>query len=100
MIRPEDWDLSLEQEKNETFAFTPSYEPTPYMARVPISAPVWMWLAYGFLLLLLGIGGTIAKMYPLYPVLFTAAFSFQFWTYAVWRGYCIDYAKFKEEHSG
>lgn len=91
-----DWVRELEV--TPTYAYSPSYEPTPYMARVPLSAPVWVWVLYVGFVLLMAVGGTAAGFYPLYPVIFTALFSFQFWTYAIWRGYCIDYAKFRAEH--
>jgi hypothetical protein len=48
---------------------------------VPLSAPVWLWVAYGVVLVVLSVTlGTPAG------VMFTAAFSFQFWTFAAWRG--------------
>lgn len=54
--------------------------------KMPLSAPVWVWLLYVVLIsFLMWIGARDAFGGLLAPML-TAMFSFQFWTYASWRG--------------
>lgn len=55
------------------------------LSKTPISAPLWVWLLYGAMLLVMCV---MARTWPIPAVLFTAGFSFQFWTFAVWRGFC------------
>lgn len=48
-------------------------------SKTPLSAPAWMWVAYMLLIVVLAlIEGLL--------VIVAAMFSFQFWTYATWRG--------------
>lgn len=48
--------------------------------RMPLSAPTWLWWAYT--LFIVGLCFLASDPTPF----LAAAFSFQFWTYAAWRG--------------
>jgi hypothetical protein len=62
-----------------------TYEPPRYLKDQPLSAPVWMWIGYG--LFCLGIAFLIDNgLGALFGVLFVVMFSFQFWSFATWRG--------------
>lgn len=49
-------------------------------SEMSLSAPVWVWGLYGLLIV-----GFCVLSGDVWPV-FAAAFSFQFWTFAAWRG--------------
>lgn len=56
----------------------------PALAKQPLSAPTWVWLVYGSLVLTLAIlSGSVMGFAS---CIFVAGFSFQFWVYAAWRG--------------
>jgi len=55
----------------------------PAFKDTPISAPAWLWLAY--LGILVGIGW-LSWPDGAAAVVYTAIFSFQFWTFATFRG--------------
>ena len=50
------------------------------LINLPISAPVWLWLAYAAL-----IAGFAVLAQDVWPI-WAAAFSYQFWTFAIHRG--------------
>lgn len=56
----------------------------PRLYDMPISAPVWVWLIYAGIITYLGT--TTGSIMGFLAVCFAAAFSFQFWTFACWRG--------------
>lgn len=55
-------------------------------ARLPLSAPGWMWALYLVLLVWLGFFGWDGGLSAVAAVVFAAGFSFQFWTLSAWRG--------------
>ena len=57
---------------------------TPPLSKTPLSAPVWVWLAYFALIALLGV--LTGSVNGFFMVAFAAGFSFQFYCFAIWRG--------------
>lgn len=53
-------------------------------ARMPLSAPVWLWLVYAATVL--GLGVMAHEGFGFTACILTAAYSFQFWTFAAHRG--------------
>ena len=54
------------------------------LADMQLSAPVWAWLGYAFTICALGVmTGSVSGFFV---VCLASGLSFQFWTFASWRG--------------
>jgi hypothetical protein len=58
----------------------------PPLWKMPLSAPRWVWAAYLLLIACMAVLAIMGGAFGLFAIVATTVFSFQFWTFACWRG--------------
>lgn len=75
-------EMTFQRERADRYAARASVPDR--LSKMPLSAPIWAWLAYLAGVIFFGWATGSANGFML--VMFATMFSFQFWVFACWRG--------------